>query len=85
MLSRAFELAQKKVATGWDTQKVLCLPALAAHAEGAPKPSFGFSVRKVESSLNVFPNCGVLIAWSGTSIWSLWLLSMMHHAGQESV
>lgn len=84
-LSRGFELAQKEVATGWDTQKVLRLPALAAHAEGAPKPSFGFNVREVESSLNAFPNCGVLIARSGTSAWSLWLLSVMHHAGQESV
>lgn len=33
--SRAFELAQKEVTTGWDCQKLLHLLPLTAHAEGS--------------------------------------------------
>lgn len=82
-LSPAFELAQKEVGTGQDSQKLLRLPALTARAEGAAKPSFGFCVRKMGSSLNAFQNCDVLMVWSGTKAWSLQPLSMMRRAGQE--
>lgn len=87
-LPSAFELAQKEVATGGgrgNSQKLLHLPALAVRVEGAPKPSFGFDVRKLGSPLNAFQNHCVLMARSGTSACSLWQLSMMCPAGQESV
>ena len=72
------------MATGWDNQEPLHLPALAADAEGAPQPSLGFGVRKTGSLLNASQNRGVLMAWSGDGARSLWLLSMMCRAGRES-
>lgn len=70
---------------GWLIRKLLHLTVLAAHVEGASKPFFGFSVRKVRSSLNAFQNCGVLMTLSGNSTENLWLLSMMRLAGWDSV
>lgn len=62
MLSCVLELAQKEIATGWDTQKLLHILALTPHGEGALKASFGFDVKKPGSSLNAFENRGDLMA-----------------------
>lgn len=86
MVPRVFGLAQKVVKYWLGNSKFLLhLHSLIGYAEGGPKPSFGFSVRKMGLSLNASLNCGVLIARSGINTWSLQLLSMMCCAGQESV
>lgn len=61
MLSPVFELAQKAVRDWLGTSKTATFTCSIAGAEGAPKPSFGFNVRKMGSSLNASLTCGVLL------------------------